>query len=336
MKKFFTLIAATVLAVTTASAAKLDLGAPANNVKDNDGTVYYDASTKTVYMHTKYDYRPGWWLMNWDNSTGSNVAADYSNWDQVVVKIAKGDKRVGIKFEYDGGTDETNQTYFDDDEDGTITIPLNADLKKGVKQMYFQSSEDEVTATFVEAYAENGKAEVTSADLWTGDATTIGWGTPPALNFNFPDAATPLLKAGNYINIYFTAHAYEEATEQYYQSCIMGSWWTQLTGTLAIPNTETSGNNNITTYANTTTGCSFQLTDDDVATLTKQKGMAIAGHGLDVTKVTVSKEAEVTSVKAIEAAKAAEDAPAYNLSGQRVSKSYRGIVIKGGKKYIVK
>lgn len=64
--------------------------------------------------------------------------------------------------------------------------------------------------------------------------------------------------------------------------------------------------------------------------------MTIAGHGLDVTKVTVSKEAEVTSVKAIEAAKAAEDAPTYNLSGQRVSKSYRGIVIKGGKKYIVK
>lgn len=58
-----------------------------------------------------------------------------------------------------------------------------------------------------------------------------------------------------------------------------------------------------------------------------------------VTKVyaTSKKNTEVNSVKTITAKKAVdEDAPTYNLSGQRVSKSYRGIVIKGGKKYIVK
>ena len=53
--------------------------------------------------------------------------------------------------------------------------------------------------------------------------------------------------------------------------------------------------------------------------------------------LTSKQPAEVNSVKTITAKKAVdEDAPTYNLSGQRVSKSYRGIVIKGGKKYIVK
>ncbi len=36
----------------------------------------------------------------------------------------------------------------------------------------------------------------------------------------------------------------------------------------------------------------------------------------------------------VNAADADDNSPAYNVGGQRVSKSYRGIVIRNGKKYV--
>ena len=44
----------------------------------------------------------------------------------------------------------------------------------------------------------------------------------------------------------------------------------------------------------------------------------------------------VGEVAAVEAMKTAgqNDAPAYNLGGQRTTAGYKGIVIKGGKKFI--
>jgi hypothetical protein len=46
----------------------------------------------------------------------------------------------------------------------------------------------------------------------------------------------------------------------------------------------------------------------------------------------------VGEVTAIEAVKTVEqnDAPAYNLAGQRTGAGYKGIVIKNGKKYFLR
>ena len=45
----------------------------------------------------------------------------------------------------------------------------------------------------------------------------------------------------------------------------------------------------------------------------------------------------VDSIKAVEVNRAFDPTlPAYNLAGQRVDKSYRGVVIQNGRKFIMK
>lgn len=46
--------------------------------------------------------------------------------------------------------------------------------------------------------------------------------------------------------------------------------------------------------------------------------------------------AETTGITTITANEAAKNAPAYNLAGQKVSNSYKGVVIKAGKKFVQK
>ena len=52
--------------------------------------------------------------------------------------------------------------------------------------------------------------------------------------------------------------------------------------------------------------------------------------------LTISIDGEATAIQGIVTDKADSDAPAYNLAGQRVADNYRGIIIKGGKKYLNK
>lgn len=52
--------------------------------------------------------------------------------------------------------------------------------------------------------------------------------------------------------------------------------------------------------------------------------------------LTISIDGEATAIQGVVADRADSDAPAYNLAGQRVADNYRGIVIKGGKKYLNK
>ena len=46
--------------------------------------------------------------------------------------------------------------------------------------------------------------------------------------------------------------------------------------------------------------------------------------------------ATTTGIARLQAEEAEEDAPLYNIAGQRVDKSYKGIVIKKGKKYVAR
>ena len=68
------------------------------------------------------------------------------------------------------------------------------------------------------------------------------------------------------------------------------------------------------------------ISDDDTA------GADVALHGIWV------KTGTATGISSVEAEGAAvsADAPTYNLSGQKVDSSYKGIVVKDGKKYINK
>lgn len=71
-------------------------------------------------------------------------------------------------------------------------------------------------------------------------------------------------------------------------------------------------------------------TDTGMKTVTiNQVGMALA-----IDAVFFYKADDTSGISAIERGVADVDAPAYNLSGQKVDASYRGVVIKNGHKYI--
>ena len=73
--------------------------------------------------------------------------------------------------------------------------------------------------------------------------------------------------------------------------------------------------------------------DADTFQKFKSKGMLFQGHGILLKKAVL--KAGTTGIKAPKAI-AADDAPIYNLAGQRVTKPAKGIYIKNGKKFIVK
>lgn len=73
--------------------------------------------------------------------------------------------------------------------------------------------------------------------------------------------------------------------------------------------------------------------DADTFQKFKSKGMLFQGHGILLKKAVL--KAGTTGIKAPKAI-AADDAPIYNLAGQRITKPAKGIYIKNGKKFIVK
>ena len=58
------------------------------------------------------------------------------------------------------------------------------------------------------------------------------------------------------------------------------------------------------------------------------------GHQVRIKKITVTLKGEPAGIKEIHNSEINENAPIYNLAGQRVSKDYKGVVIQNGKKFV--
>ena len=76
---------------------------------------------------------------------------------------------------------------------------------------------------------------------------------------------------------------------------------------------------------------SVKLTAEDVKNL-KASGMIVTGYNSTLTSVEVA--GPTTGISSAVVAPAAKSSKIYNLAGQQVSKSYKGVVIKNGKKYV--
>lgn len=59
-------------------------------------------------------------------------------------------------------------------------------------------------------------------------------------------------------------------------------------------------------------------------------------YELDLNNILISLNGQTTGITNITADEAAKNAPVYNLAGQKVTKAYKGVVIKNGKKMIQK
>lgn len=59
-------------------------------------------------------------------------------------------------------------------------------------------------------------------------------------------------------------------------------------------------------------------------------------YELDLNNILISLNGTTTGITNITTDEAAKNAPVYNLAGQKVTKAYKGVVIKNGKKMIQK
>ena len=58
------------------------------------------------------------------------------------------------------------------------------------------------------------------------------------------------------------------------------------------------------------------------------------GHQVRVKKITVTLKNDPTGINEVSNGTVNENAPIYNLAGQRVGKDYKGVVVQNGKKFI--
>lgn len=337
MKKLFTLITIAFMAMS-ASAAQLSIGAPTSNLT-GDGNVYYDAATKTITFHEEYGYRPGWWLA-WNSNTQANTGSDYSDYDEFVLEL-DGDVNffVEVVIEYVG--DVEDGVANNGGSGNKIVVPLDPTGKATVQQIFLRTDATGVgkSAIFKAAYFQNDEAEKTSINIFEGSpANPLDWGDN-MVSATLGDEALALAEAGNYLGIDYTCEPYEaDETSRYYQVQFMGVWWTLLEGVIGTNGAEKvsngSSSNIIVNLEPTSTNLEFKLIDSDVATLKQQKGILLAGHGIYINRVYLRKESQNTAVNTITAAQKVQTGQMYNLAGQRVNDSYKGVVIMNGKKFV--
>ena len=331
MKRLFTLAIA-VLAVLAVNAAKVDVGAPTNNVKDGEN-VWFDPATNKIHFFEANSYRPGWWLEIWDTSKGANVPKDASNFDSFVVELSDipAGLTVSVRLEYEG-TDSISSAVAD--ADGKITVKLADGLKSQVKQAYLQA-DGEGECTFKAAYWENGEAEKTSITSWEGTAGPIDW-AGNTFSYTFTDDDNAFLQVGNTMRFGIECPVNDDPNENYYQAQVMGSWWTILNSTYEMAGVAEGSKNAIITVDQTATTLDIVLNDKDVATLQQQKGVIVAGHGIIIKSLSFLKPGAtgINNVKKDVKTALNVNAPMYNLAGQRVNKSYKGVVIQNGRKFM--
>lgn len=100
-----------------------------------EGTTY-DAATQTITIGDDWSGK-GWWLASWDNDAQANVAANYSDFDKLVVEFAQPTPIYGnVVVEYDGGIERSSFSFNTGAE--VIVVDLDPAGKAAVNQVYIQ------------------------------------------------------------------------------------------------------------------------------------------------------------------------------------------------------
>lgn len=78
----------------------------------------------------------------------------------------------------------------------------------------------------------------------------------------------------------------------------------------------------------------YAIPDAETLSTLKATGLVIQGKGATVNSVNLYSFDTPTGISNATVAPATQDAKIYNLAGQQVDASYKGVVIKNGKKYV--
>lgn len=322
-----------------------------DNLGSGWGESTYDASTKTVTIGEDWSGK-GWWL----------GTVDYSDFDQLVIKFDPATEANGnIVIEYNAG--ESTKYEF---AAGTTTaiIDLDATGKASVKQIYIQgpaASKYVLSAAYVatkEYVAENettgGETPATSTTLidypTKQDGITLG-GTCAIATVKIHNAdEIPGIK---FANSYTTEGA---VNANKVELTVDGGFkkGDVITIAGAFNNSDNTKKAAVDLFTMDGTKATVLFTTDQFINGKDKEAnpveqsytlaadadkLYIGRNGNTATFVTLLKVVRTSSTgiqQTIAPAKVVENNVIYNLAGQRVNESYKGIVIKNGKKFIQK
>lgn len=167
---------------------------------------------------------------------------------------------------------------------------------------------------------------ITAADevtLWEGTITSTGWSGQSVLSDGGTELKNANAKAGDEVLFYFSGD------EGWSAKIVEGHWGPEYAasnagslnadGAASLPLTQEILDK---AYTQQWWGGTFILNGDGNVTLTKVTLKPATTNGILNAKMSTSANDK--------------DAPMYNLAGQRVSSSYKGVVIQNGRKFLNK
>lgn len=165
----------------------------------------------------------------------------------------------------------------------------------------------------------------TSTQIWSGECVFGNW----AEGFNVPAEKFADASAGDLLEFVYTTDTNTKET-----------WWQFKTIFSGTEETLSSNKGDLNEYgctsvASGSTSYKIVLNAEDVAKL-KEKGMFVNGHYVIVTAVNLIQAAKdpSTGISNATILTPAKSTKIYNLAGQQVDASYKGVLIKNGKKFV--
>lgn len=316
------------------------------------GNSTYDAATKTVTIGDDWSGK-GWWLSS----------ANYSDFDQLVIKFDPATEANGnIVIEYNDGVASTKYEF----AAGTTTaiIDLDATGKASVKQIYIQgpaASKYVLSAAYVATKEYVAENETTGGETPATPTTLIDYPTKQdgiTIGGTCTIATVKIHNADEIPGIKFAKSYTSEGavTDNKVELTVDGGFKKGDVITIAgafnnSDNTKKAAVDLFTldgTKANVlfTTDQFINGKDKEANPVEQSYTLAadadklyIGRNGNTNTFVTLLKVVRTSSTgiqQTIAPAKVIENNVIYNLAGQKVNESYKGIVIKNGKKYFQK
>jgi hypothetical protein len=310
MKKIFTFLVLSIMAMTSAIAAE---------------TVLWEGS----------------WYVSWDEPEGSEHRewkhlgqADFANYEvgtTVCFYMEQAEGATYAKYQIDNwswvllpgqsGTDFSGSTV--------AKLPITEEVKAAIAEGGFAihgHGFNVVKATLTTEAGENPEPQ--GDILWEGDHF-VSWHYAdgnPNKEWKFLSQATfASLAEGSTLYILLEAHPIivdptNTDDQEYSKYQLDNGWWGQLPG--QVP----------TDFVNDTVA-TLPITAEVKADVAAKGGFAIHGHGFNVKKVSLSPIEIPTSVENVGIK---NDGIRYNLMGQKVDENYKGIIILNGRKMIVR
>ncbi len=296
-----------------ANAATLEIGEPSNNVKDGDN-VWYDAATKTITFFEKWSYRPGWWLNSKDCSDYDEFVLEVENPDQVTIQVV-------VEYE---ATDEAGKTISSiaQGHDAKITVPLNADYKKVVRQIYLQCADDAPkSVTFKNAYFQNA-VELSEVELTLVEGHTIlasefdKYADDTKIKLSFENQTDPYESRkgwgiGGFANS-------DNWTPTFNISAADGKAFDVMVTVGDFKKAAKNGTDSYVDGQYHKAGVTFNIYNQ--CKLVGAYILLEKDPSSGISNATILTPAKSTKI--------------YNLAGQQVDASYKGVVIKNGKKFV--